>query len=287
MNTKKTVLRIVFFVFLFLFISSNAKADSLSNRYFAKSRALIRTSLGFIKLKNYNKAERALDSGYKMAQRLEELFSRNIILNEIADKYILLERYEKAFKVAREIEFSDIRSVVFSKIAYHYVERGDYQKTISLTKQIKDRLLKAMLLYRIVNKLNELELYDESMEILANTMDSSYLIEKLVVVQRLEKRMLKRNRKISYTKEEMASSYSPKEKYSKARHLILTAKRYFALGLYLPAKELLFKASLITEKITDKNQRNFLEEEIRNLSSRLYDFQRALISDILKKNFSK
>jgi hypothetical protein len=289
MKTKNASLCITCFVFLYLSahgLLNNAEAKTLNNGYFAKSSTLIRICLGYIRLKNYNKAEKALDSGYKIAQKMDESFSRNILLNEVTDKYILLAKYEKALKAAKGLEFQDVRSAASSKIAYHYVEIGDYKKTIDLIKQIKDPLLKAMLLYKIVNRLNDLELYDESIEILADTMDSPYLTEKLVIVQSLERKMLKRNREISYVPE-VNPLLSPEQKYSEAGRLALIAKKYFALKLYQPAREVLFRAGLISREITDEKQNNILEEEIRDFSARLYDFERALISNTLKKNFSK
>lgn len=233
---------------------NNLEAGKITKGLFLKSRSLVKISLGYVKLKKYGMANAALGAAYKIALNMDEQFSRAIILYEITDKYIILNKNQDALRVAEAIEFADVKYDAFSNIAYRYVEQGKFNTATDIVKKIKDNFTKALWLYKTVNKLTEIGLYEEAVKMTKAINSQRPIYSDLINVQVCTKKMLKIDNSLTDIKFEPQSK-SLNEPYQEARRLIDAADQYFSVILYEPAKALLSKAVLISKDIKQESLR--------------------------------
>ena len=245
MKTEKIFRCITIFIYISIVIVSprnNLEAGKITKGLFLKSSSLVKISLGYVKLKKYGMANAALGAAYKIALNMDEQFSRTIILYEITDKYIILNKNQDALRVAEAIEFADVKYDAFSNIAYRYVEQGKFNTATDVVKKIKDNFTKALWLYKIVNKLTEIGLYEEAVKMTKAINSQRPIYSDLI------------DNSLTDIKFEPQSK-SLNEPYQEARRLIDAADQYFSVILYEPAKALLSKAVLISKDIKQESLR--------------------------------
>lgn len=242
-------LSLLAFINLFVCLKANVQAQTQDKEFFFKSDTLIKISLHYIKLKDYKTAEKTLKAAYKTAKKIKEPYSREIIFNEIVDKYILMGENENAFRVALFLEFSDVQSEAFAKITYKCAELANFALAAETIKQIKDPFSKARTFYRIVNKLTDLELYEEATKFAAETEKSSILIGEFIAVEFLENRLQKQNGD-SAAGQYLIEPGSPDELYRRSKELAEISERYSDLYLFGLAKKILFRAARVAKQIS-------------------------------------
>lgn len=253
----------------------NAGNQLQDKDFFHRSDTLVKISLHYIKLKDYANAEKPLKAACKIAEKIKEPYSREIILFELSDKYLQINNLEVAYKLAKLIEFSDVKSEVIAKIAYKYTELGDYTSAQKVTKQIEDPFSKAKALYKIVNRLTDLELYNEAIKITKGTEDSHSVIKEVVVVQILERRFVPVGLD-SLVRPGQDSFNNPDELYIKSKNLVETANQYFGIYLFEPAKRILHRAAIIAGRIGIQSLRQDVLQKIEVANGKIYGFEKSL-----------
>lgn len=279
MRIKKYFYNIFFCINLFVFLTqANSYAQEKGD--FLKADKLIRISVGYIKLKNYDHALKALGSAYRMAVRLDEPLSRSIILNEIADKYIILGMPESALGVSKEIKFSDIQAGILSKIAYKYAASGEYKKAARIARNIEDYFPRALLLYRITNDLTEVGSYELAIEMARAIAHSSSIVKKFIGVQIMDKIMTRKGEKKA-TRHLLLSFKEYDNPYNECRRLIDIAGRYFyPRRMYEHSKDILSRAIVIAQNVNSDSFRRDLLERIGGLYKEINDFEDKLYRDV-------
>ncbi len=275
---KKAFYCLALLVYINLFtvcLKVNAETHPQHKDLFFKADTLIKISLHFIKLKDYDKAENALKAAYKVVREIKEPYSREIVLFELSDKYLLINKTENAFKIAKIIEFPDVQSEAFAKISYKYAELGDYTLASKITKQIKDPFSKAKALYRIVNKLTDLELYDQAIKIAKETEDSKDVIKELVLVQILANRLHLVNLDL-IVDQNLSNLSNPDGLYRRSRVLTEVADKYLDLCLYELPKKILARATLIATRIGQQSLRQDAFQKIEGLNNKISEFEKSL-----------
>ena len=91
-------------------LKANAETQPRDKEFFFKSDTLIKICLHYIHSKDYKSAGKALETAYKIAKEIKEPYAREIIFNEIVNKYILIDEFENALRIAQHLQFSDIQS---------------------------------------------------------------------------------------------------------------------------------------------------------------------------------
>lgn len=278
MKTKTRFFCIVIFIFVNIFIfrtENSADAYEKVDELFLKSYALIETCLDYIRLNNYDKAEETLDTTYKIAKNINEPILRAIIFYEIVDKYIVLDKNEKAFGLAKEIEFSDVKDEAYAKIAYKYVELGDYRKAQVTARQIKDHFSAALSLYKMINKFHELGLYEEAIKMVDSVVVSSYVVGKLITVQFLSKKIGAEDKR-GLNRQYLEQIHALEDPYKKCILYIKMIKLYLFLWLYWPAKDILSVVESAAEDIKSEPLKKDILSKIENLSKRISKFEKAV-----------
>ena len=281
---KVFFLAVLVFANLFAYCpEAGAKGEPKDEELFFKSNTLIKISLHYIKPKNYNNAEKALNAAYKIARKIKEPYSREIVLFELSDKYLLLNNTENAYKVAKVIEFSDVQSEAFAKIAYKYAELGKYSEASEITKQINNPFSKAKALYKIVNKLTDLELYDQAIKIAKETEDSTAVIKELVSVQILANRLLIEDHDLIF-EQYLTNLSHPNGLHRKSSELIEVADRYLELYLFELAKKILVIAATISQRIDSQSIRQDTLQRIEVIRNKISKFEKSLNVAYANKN---
>lgn len=253
-------------------IKDSVQAQGREKELFSRPNALVKASLVYIKLKNYDKAEKALDAAYRIADKIDEQLSRAIILSEIADKYIMLDKNEKAFKIAGVIAFADVREDAFTKVAYRYIEQSEYKKALEAASRIESPFAQALALYKMVNRLTDIGLYEEAIKIAKVMGSSRVMVNKLVTLQIHLKKALKRDNDL-VKRQLLPQSKSLAEPYLKAKELVAAAQQYLSLILYEPAKNILSLATLIAEDIKPESLKKDILYKIGITYGRIRGFE--------------
>lgn len=268
--------KIISFLVLSSFLlcfTQNSSAEIKPKDPFFKSDILISTCLKYIKLKDYNKVQRALEAAYRLSGEIEEPLSRAVILNEITDKYTMLGENEKAFGVAQLIGFEDVRYGAFSNIALRCIELGEYRKATAVLKSIKDDFAKAAALYKIVNKLIDLGLYAEAVRIVKTTVDSEAFCHQLVRLQICTRKLLKEDYEQA-NRQFLQNCPTIKDPYRHSQALVEAAEQCFASVLYEPAKKILSRAVLVAETIDAEPKRNESLHMIELENKKIINFEK-------------
>jgi tetratricopeptide (TPR) repeat protein len=277
---KKAIFCLVVSLFLSSFIlypGVDAGAQLQDKDLFYRADLLIKISLRYIKLKDFRAADKSLKAACKIAEKIEEPYSRGIILFELADKYLLINNFKDTYKLAKLIEFTDVRSEAAAKIAYKYAELKDYAAAQETIKQIEDPFSKANALYKIVNMLTDSELYDEAIKITKGTEDSYSVIEELVIAQILGRKFSPRDSgQIANLGQDNFNS--TEELYGKFKNLVEIADRYFGISLFEPAKRILGRAAVIAGRINLRSLRQDALQKIKTANDRIAVFEKSLIT---------
>jgi hypothetical protein len=253
-------------------IKNNVLAKETTRVLFLKANTIVDISLGYIRLNNYSKAERALVWSYKIAKDIDEPYSRFAIFYEIVDKYLMLSRSEQALRIAELIELPDIRSDAFAKIAYQYAGACEYKKALGVSLKIEDSFIRALVLYKMVDKLTETGLYEEAIKMASALENSPKVIIKLLSVQNLANKMFNEVTVEDIDAQSLPQIDSVNDPYRTSRELIGFARSYLSLRLNDAAKKILFKVFLVAEQIKQGPLRQDILDRVEIIYRKLSKF---------------
>jgi len=267
----------IIFIANFFWVCAAANAGMLERddkEAFIIADNLINESLNYVKLKDFKKAGKSLDAAFKIAQEIKEPYSREILLNEVVNKYIFINDNENALKVALSIKFSDVRDELLGEIANKYVENSKLDLGIKTAKQIRDPFSKAKALYKIVNLLVTQEQYADAIKF-AEKVEDSEVIEEVGNVQFLTKKILKEDY-VFVTEQGFSGITDSNVLYRKSKELTELANRFFCLYLIEVSKKILIRSAKAAEKIDSPALKKDAQQRIEVVRSKITGFIRSL-----------
>ena len=210
---------------------------------------LIDIAGAYIELKEFDKSEYILTKAIGLAQHTESRLVKSVLISEIIDKFINLNKNEVALGLVQYIHFADSRADMLVKIVSSYLQQNQYEKAEELTQEINEPSFKALALYRIIERLSTQKLFEELAK-----------IQKIVQlqppsVQRFLRLILREENKNS---EEVPISnlFASKSPSKKTKALIALAKNKIALGAPESAGYILTEAISLSENIKGEYVKN-------------------------------
>jgi len=212
------------------------------NEPIRRFEALCAISAAYMEIGEYNKTEYLLSAALHVAQNTKDQLSKTIFFSELIDKYISLNKIEKALEIVKDIDFLDSRTEALAKIAIAYIQQNQYEKALGLSRSINDPLSKVSLLYKLIHKLMEKKLYTDVFRVQKIIKESSPGVRDLVQIIFIDDYI--KSSDIS-----MSNLFVSQNNSKRTKALVVMAKKYISLNLYGPAKQILTQAVLLSQDI--------------------------------------
>lgn len=220
------------------------QADKINDPY-DRCELLIKIADAYVELGEPNKSENVLNRAADLARHKENELERAVLLSEIIEEFITLDKIDTAKSLLQYIGLADSRNDLMIKIISGYLRQNQCEKALGLVKEIYEPTFKAIALYKITETLSQQNLYDQLMKAHEALAQDSFTqsLGRIIVREEIEIK----------SENPAANVFIALSRSKKVKALVALAEKQIASGRPSEASEKIIReATLLAENIKSK-----------------------------------